>query len=100
MIITAAASAEKEQFVFSPPQFQLEPPGESPFEAMSATSVVSSKGLFNMDWVENPIELGVLKSEQILDDILSRSRFDAERFPSNAHVHANYALALMNRGNL
>jgi tetratricopeptide (TPR) repeat protein len=100
MIITSAGSAEKEQFVFSPPQFQLEPPGESPFEAMPATSVVSSKGLFDMNWVENQIELGVSKSEQILDDILSRSRFDAERFPSNAQTRANYALALMNRGNL
>jgi len=100
MIVSSAASSEKEQFVFSPPQFQLEPPGKSPFEAMPATSVISLKGLFDMNWVENPTEHAISKAEGILDDILARSRFDAERFPSDAQAHANYAVALMNRGNL
>jgi tetratricopeptide (TPR) repeat protein len=100
MIITSDVSAEKEQFVSSPPEFQLEPPGKNPFEAVPATSVVRSTDSFDMNWVENPIEPGLSKTEEIFDAILSRSRRDVERFPSDPQAHANYAVALMNRGNL
>jgi tetratricopeptide (TPR) repeat protein len=91
---------EKEQFLSSLPQFQFEPSGQNPFEAMPPTTVVSSKGSFEMNWIEHPIAIGVSKAEQILDEILSRSRADVVRFPSSAQVRANYALALLNRGNL
>ena len=95
MIIT---SNQKEQFIVSPPQFQLGPPGESPFEAIPTTSVTSLKGSFDFDWVDRPAELGISKVEGILEDIVERSRRDAERFPSSAQAHANYGLALMNCG--
>lgn len=98
MIINTDISAEKEEFVFSPPEFQLASPGESPFEALPATSITGVKGSFNLNWVENPIEIGISKSQKILDDIVKRSRLDVERFPSDAAAHANLALALMNRG--
>src|SRR6266849_5731456 len=100
MILNSAVTTEKERFVVSPPQFQLEPPGEIPFEALSATSVTSSPGGFDWNWVETRIDLGISMAEGILDDILVRSRSDVQRFPSNAQVHANYAVALMNRGQL
>lgn len=100
MMITSGVPTDKEQFVSSPPRFQLEPPGESPFEATPPTSVVNTKGSFDVNWVENPVELGASRAEQILDDILARSRADVERFSSDAQVHANYGVALMNRGRL
>ncbi len=95
MIIT---SNQKEQFIVSPPQFQLGPPGESPFEAIPTASVTSLKGSFDFDWVDRPAELGISKVEGILEDIVERSKRDAERFPSSAQAHANYGLALMNCG--
>src|ERR1700719_550564 len=95
MIIT---SSQKEQFIVSPPQFQFGPPGESPFEAMPAASVTSLKGCFEFDWVDRQAELGISRVEGILEDIVERSRRDAERFFSNAQAHANYGLALLNCG--
>jgi tetratricopeptide (TPR) repeat protein len=98
MIINSGSSTEKEQFVLSPPQFRLESPKESPFEALPATSVTSLQGSFRLSWVENEVEIGMPRAQGILDDIVMRSRLDAERFPSDAFVHSNYGLALMHRG--
>src|SRR5260370_4126856 len=91
-------STQKKHLIVPPPQFQLGPPGESPFEAIPTASVTSLKGSFGIDWVDRPAELGISKVEGILEDILERSRRDAERFPSSAQAHANYGLALMNSG--
>jgi tetratricopeptide (TPR) repeat protein len=92
--------AEKEQFVSSPPRFQLDPPGESPFEAIPSALVISSKGSYQFDWIENQNEQRNPKGGTLFDAIVSKSRIEAERSPSNPHVRANYALALMNSGNL
>src|SRR6266849_8986678 len=97
MIIT---SNQKEQFIVTRPQCKLGPPGESPFEAIPTASVTSLKGSFGIDWVDRPAELGISKVEGILEDIVERSRRDAERFPSSAQAHANYGLALVNCGKL
>src|SRR5258706_199722 len=91
---------EKEQFVSSPPRFQLDPPGESPFEAIPSALVISSKGSYKFDWIENQSEQRNPKGGTLFDAIVSKSRIEAERSPSNPHVRANYALALMNSGNL
>jgi tetratricopeptide (TPR) repeat protein len=99
-MIMTSATKEKKQFVFSPPQFQLEPPGENPFEAMPTTSVINRKGSFDLEWVVNPVEQKGLKVEEIFEDMLMRSLRDVGRFPSSAQAHANYGLALMNRGRL
>ena len=100
MLVNSAASTEREQFIISPVRFQLEPPGESPFEAMPATSVTNMEGSFDMTWVEQRSELGISKVEGILKEILKRSSQDVKRFPDDADVHANYALALMNCGRI
>src|SRR5215469_13049658 len=97
MIIT---SDQKEQFIASLPQFQLGPPGESPFEAIPTASVTDSEGSFGFEWIDQPTELGISNVEGILESIVERSRRDAERFPTSAQVHANYGLALMNWGKL
>lgn len=100
MLVNSVESTEREQFIISPARFQLEPPGESPFEAMPATSVTNMEGSFNLEWVEQRSELGISRVEGILKEILKRSSQDVQRFPDNAQVHANYALALMNCGQI
>jgi tetratricopeptide (TPR) repeat protein len=97
MIIT---SNQREQFIVSPPQFQLGPPGESPFEAMPTASVTDSEGSFDFNWIDKPVDPGMPNVEGILKNIVERSRRDAERFPTSAQAHANYGLALMNYGKL
>jgi tetratricopeptide (TPR) repeat protein len=97
MIIT---SNQEEQLIVSPPQFHLEPPGESPFEAVPPATVTSSEGSFNFTWLQKPAEIGIATVEGILKDIVQRSRRDAERFPSSAEAHANLGLALANCGRL
>jgi tetratricopeptide (TPR) repeat protein len=97
MIIT---SNQEEQFIVSPPQFHLEAPRESPFEAVPTATVTSSEGSFDFSWIQKPTELGIATVEGILEDIVQRSRRDAKRFPSSADVHANLGLALANCGRL
>jgi tetratricopeptide (TPR) repeat protein len=97
MIIT---SNQREQFIVSPPQFQLGPPGESPFEAMPTASVTDSEGSFDFSWIDKPVDAGMPNVEGILKNIVERSKRDAERFPTSAQAHANYGLALMNDGKL
>jgi len=100
MLVNSVESTEREQFIISPARFQLEPPGESPFEAMPATSVTNMDGSFDLEWVEQPSNLAISKVEGILQEILKRSSQDVQRFPNDAQVHANYALALMNCGQI
>ncbi|HEV2523352.1 MAG TPA: tetratricopeptide repeat protein [Candidatus Acidoferrales bacterium] len=100
MLVNSLESTEREQFIISPARFQLEPPGESPFEAMPATSVTNMEGSFDLEWVEQRSELGISKVEGILKEILKRSSQDVQRFPNDVQVHANYALALMNCGQI
>lgn len=97
MLVTAPSQKE---LIVSPPEFQLDPPSGNPFGAVPTASVTSVDDSFDLRWAEKPAEPSVLKSEQILERIVERSRVDAERFPASGPAHANYALALMNCGNL
>jgi tetratricopeptide (TPR) repeat protein len=100
MILGSATSASEKEFVLPQRQFHLEPPEESPLVSVLPSAVTRQQGVFDVTWVENLIEPGVTSSEAILEDILVRSRRDADRFPASALVRANYGLALLNRGRL
>lgn len=100
MIVGSATSASEKEVLLPPRQFHLEPPDESPFVSVLPSTVTRRQGVVDVTWVENRIEPGANRSEQLLEDVLVRTRRDIERFPTSAVVRANYGLALLNRGRL
>jgi tetratricopeptide (TPR) repeat protein len=100
MIADAILSADERKFVFLPHEFRLDAPGESPLAVMMSSTVTQKNDLFDVKWVQNPLDSGVATAEKFLDDIVARSRRDVDRFPESAQVRANYGIALLNRGRL
>lgn len=49
-------------------------------------------------WIKDDKEIS--RSDALLDEIVTRSRQDVERYPSSARTRANLGLALLNRGKL
>lgn len=100
MLTESAVLNKREEFIFSLPQFQLQSPGKSPFEALPATTITNSMGSFEIRWDDSRSESGTGSVYGFLEDIVQRSRLDAEKFTSSAPAHINYGLALMNCGRL
>src|ERR1700722_1002914 len=101
MILNPEIPTEKKEFVFPAYQFQIDPPGESPFEALSPAALTQRPdNSFQVTWLEEKFEPRVTRAEAILENILKRSYLDVQRFPDNARMRANYGLALMNSGRL
>lgn len=99
MIANPSVLASDELAIPSP-EFQMDPPGVSPFVAMLPSTFTLGKDTFDLNWLEIPFEPAIGGAERILDDILRRSERDVERFPNNAQMHANYGVALLHRGRL
>jgi tetratricopeptide (TPR) repeat protein len=99
-MIGNSSTLTSDEFVLPRPEFQLDPPGESPFVAMVPSTVTRGKDSFDLNWVESPFEPATARADRILEDILIRSERDVQRFPDNAQMHANYGAALLNRGRL
>ncbi|HEY2461411.1 MAG TPA: tetratricopeptide repeat protein [Candidatus Acidoferrum sp.] len=91
-------SNQDEQFIVSVPLFNLDSPGESPFEAIPTASITNHKDSFEFAWIQKRPERGIPSADKLLEEIVERSKRDAERFPANAQVRANLGLALMNQG--
>lgn len=100
MLVTSGVGTTEKEFVSSPAQFQLEPPGGNPFEVAPATAVTTWNGSFDVTWVENSFGGDIASAEEILDGMIARCKEDVERYPESAQVHANYGLALLNRRRL
>lgn len=100
MIVGSATSVSEKEFLLPALQFHLEPPDENPFVSIMPSTVTRRPGGFDVTWAETPVEPGVTRSQDILEDILARTRRDRDRFPENSLVRANYGLALLNRGHL
>lgn len=97
-MISSISTPTSDAVVRSNPEFQLEPPHESPFTAVSRSTVTRENESFELVWSDASSVSGNERAQGILEDILSRSERDVLRFPDSAQVLANYGLALLNRG--
>jgi tetratricopeptide (TPR) repeat protein len=97
-MISNLSTATGNEVVRSNPEFQLEPPQESPFTAVSRSTVTRENESFELVWSDTTSGSGNERAQAILDEILTRAERDVLRFPDSAQVLANYALALLNRG--
>jgi tetratricopeptide (TPR) repeat protein len=100
MILSSATSVDENELNLSPRQFQLAPPTENPFVAMASSTVTRRDNAFSWTWGEGVAVPVLTRTQEILEDILTRSRHDVERFPKNVHARVNYGFALINRGRL
>jgi Flp pilus assembly protein TadD len=99
-MIANSSTLTSDELVLPSPEFQLDAPGVSPFVAMLPSTFTFGKDTFDLNWLETPFEPPTASAVKFLDDILGRSERDVQRFPDNAQVHANYGVALLNRGRL